>query len=279
MSAGIILVVRASGSAYSEQDRLLLDDISYRVGLAFSAAHAYAAQNEARVRAEEATRGRDRVLSIVTHDLRAPLATVHLAASLLDEMKCDEEGFGEIAQRIGRAAARMRRLVDDLLDLGQLESGALHVRKERVSIGELLADTADELAERAREAGKSLAVDGKGTDIDVLGDAERLQQLLVNLVVNAIDHTPPGTRIALGAQRDADVAKLIVKDDGPGLASEVCERLFQPRTRGAEVKARGAGLGLWIAKGLAEAHGGGLSVESAPGAGTRFEVRLPLAPS
>ncbi len=277
-SRGVILVVRSGGPSFSEEERLLLADLSYRIGLTLSAARAFQAQQEARERAEEATRGRDRVLSIVTHDLRAPLATVHLASSLLGEMDPDHEGFADLVQRIGRATTRMRRLVDDLLDLGQLESGALRVRQRRVPILRVLEETVDELSERAQAACKTLVVRAVSAPIDALGDYERLQQLLVNLVVNAIDHTPRGTRIVLGAARDGDRARVWVEDDGPGLDPDVREHLFEPRVRGAHATVHGAGLGLWIAKGLVEAHGGTLSVESTPGSGTRFELSLPLAP-
>lgn len=279
VARGVILVLRQRDEEYSEADRLLLDDVSHRVGLALAGARAYAEVQEARERAERAARGRDRVLSAVTHDLRAPLATVHLGASLLADIDRGENAYADIVNRIARATGRMRRLVEDLLDLGQLESGVLRVHRGRVPLARLLADTADELQERARGAQKELACAPPAEPVEVLGDAQRLQQVLVNLVVNAIDHTPPGTWIVLGADVLGEHARIWVEDDGPGISQELVEHLFEPYVRGSRASAHGAGLGLWIAKGIVEAHGSELVVTSAPDAGTRFEMLLPIAAS
>jgi len=276
-ACGVILAVRERGVAYAEEDRLLLEDVSYRVGLALAAARAFAAEQEARVRAELATRGRDRVLSTVSHDLRAPLATVHLGASLLVDMDHDHEAFADVVARIARATQRMRRLVEDLLDLSQLETGVLRVKCYRVLLRRVLEETVDELAERARRAKKELACAREIPPIEVFGDFERIQQVLVNLVANAIDHTPAGTWIVLGAREDGDRAWISVEDDGPGLDPSLTDRLFEPYVRGVDSVVRGAGLGLWIAKGLVEAHGGELRVAAAEGKGTRFELSLPIA--
>ena len=277
-ACGVILAVRERGVAYAEEDRLLLEDVSYRVGLALAAARAFAAEQEARVRAELATRGRDRVLSTVSHDLRAPLATVHLGASLLVDMDHDHEAFADVVARIARATQRMRRLVEDLLDLSQLETGVLRVKCYRVPLRRVLEETVDELAERARRAKKELACAREIPPIEVFGDFERIQQVLVNLVANAIDHTPAGTWIVLGAREDGERAWISVEDDGPGLEPGLVDRLFEPHVRGMNSVVRGAGLGLWIAKGLVEAHGGELRVAPAEGKGTRFELSLPIAP-
>lgn len=276
-ACGVILAVRERGTGYGEEDRLLLEDVSYRVGLALAAARAFAAEQEARVRAEHAARGRDRVLSTVSHDLRAPLATVHLGASLLADLDRDHDAFTDVVARITRATQRMRRLVEDLLDLGQLESGMLRVKCYRVSLRRVLEETVDELAERARRANKELACATDVPPIEVLGDFERIQQVLVNLVANAIDHTPAGTWIVLGADEDGERAWISVEDDGPGLDPGLAEHLFEPHVRGASAVVRGAGLGLWIAKGLVEAHGGELRVATPKGKGTRFELSLPIA--
>lgn len=278
VACGVILAVRERGVAYAEEDRLLLEDVSYRVGLALTAARAFAAEQEARVRAELATRGRDRVLSTVSHDLRAPLATVHLGASLLLDMDRDHEAFADVVARIARATQRMRRLVEDLLDLGQLETGVLRVRCYRVSLRRVLEETVDELAERARRAKKELACAREIPPVEVFGDFERIQQVLVNLVANAIDHTPAGTWIVLGAREDGERAWISVEDDGPGIEPGIADHLFEPHVRGVNSVVRGAGLGLWIAKGLVEAHGGELRVAPPEGKGTRFELSLPIAP-
>ncbi len=276
--AGLLVVLRSSREELEENERVLLDDVAHRVGLALGAARAYASAQEARDRAERAARGRDRVLSAVTHDLRAPLATVHLGTSLLADVGPGEEAHTDIVSRIARATGRMRRLVEDLLDLGQLESGVLRVQRAPVPLVRLLADTADELQERAREAGKELACAPPQGPVAVLGDFQRLQQVLVNLIVNAIDHTPPGTWIVLGAELVDGCARVWVEDDGPGIAPDLAEHLFEPHVRGSRATAHGAGLGLWIAKGIVEAHGADLRVVSATDRGTRFEMQLTLAP-
>lgn len=278
-ACGAILAVRERGSAYQEEDRLLLEDVAYRVGLALARARAFSAEQEARLKAELAARGRDRVLWTVSHDLRAPLATVHLGASLLADIGAEHESHAEIVARITRATRRMRRLVEDLLDLGQIESGVLRVKRCRVSLCRVLEETVDELSERARRAGKELACGTAVPNLDVLGDFERIQQVLVNLVTNAIDHTPAGTWIVVGAEKDGDHAWIWVEDDGPGLDPSLAQSLFEPHVRGSNTLARGAGLGLWVAKGLVEALGGQLRLSSPRGKGTRFELSLPIAPS
>ncbi len=218
------------------------------------------------------------MLSTVSHDLRAPLATVHLGASLLPDLEGDREAFADVVARITRATQRMRRRGEDLLDLGQLETGVLRVKCYRVSLRRVLEETVDELLERARRADKELACAPDIPAVEVLGDFERIQQVLVNLVSNAIDHTPRGTWIVLDADEDGERAWISVEDDGPGLDPELAQNLFEPHVRGVDAVVRGAGLGLWIAKGLVEAHGGELRVAPSD-KGTRFELSLPIAPT
>src|SRR5690606_3297941 len=132
--------------------------------------------------------------------------------------------------------------------------------------------------ERARGAQKELACAPPAEPVEVIGDPQRLEQVLVNLVVNAIEHTPPRTWVVLGADVLGEHARVWVEDDGPGISPELAEHLFEPYGRGSRANAHGAGLGLWIAKGIVEAHGSELSVTSAPDGGTRFEMLLTIAP-
>ncbi len=276
-ACGAILLVRERRAiAYDDEDRLLLEDVAHRLSLGVSAARAYASAQQARQRAEEAARGRDRVLSIVAHDLRAPLTTVHLGLTLLKETQADAKTFDEVLGRVSHATVRMRRLADDLLDLGQIERGTLRVRRKQEDLHAVVSETVEELRPHARARGSALRHILSEPPLVVLGDRQRLQQMLVNLVVNAIEHTPAGTRIRVHARRAGERAEIVVTDNGPGVEPSLVESLFAVSTRAEETRIRGAGLGLWIAKNLVHAHEGDIVVYSRPGKGTRFVVTIPL---
>lgn len=219
-----------------------------------------------------------RFLADVSHELRTPLTTIR--------------GEVELAQRTGSLDAealeslcaesqRMSRLIDDLLMLARADSGAdLAGKREPVSLGTLVLDVQQQAMRLAR--GSHEIVLDRADDAVVLGDRDRLKQLLLNLVANALRHTPPGTRVALGLAREDGAAVVTVADDGPGIPSEDLPNLFDRFYRVDKARSRaqgGSGLGLAIVRSIAEAHGGTVSVASTLGAGTTFAVRLPLAPA
>ena len=218
------------------------------------------------------------VLSIVSHDLRSPLATISMAASLLDDLSRPEEERSQMVRMVKRATERMERLVRDMLEVGRLDSG------RTLPIDARCADIAPVLRE-ACEAQAAVAASG-GLDIEcalpealpaVQVDCDRVQQVVCNLVGNAMKFTPPGGRITIAARASDHEVQVSVKDTGAGMSEEELERIFEPYWQAQRTASLGAGLGLKIAKGIVEAHGGRIWVESAVGQGTTFHFTLPVA--
>jgi signal transduction histidine kinase len=177
----------------------------------------------------------------------------------------------------------MQRLVEDLLDASSLRGGALRVHRAPGVAGTPFDDAARMLRPLAEAAGLVLDVEGGGPETPVAIDAPRVVQLLSNLVGNAIKFTPAGgavrVRWSVEPATEAHVGALVgsVADTGPGIAADELPHLFTAFWRGDRRARRGVGLGLWIARAIAEAHGGELRVESSPGAGTTFHFTLPFA--
>jgi PAS domain S-box-containing protein len=217
---------------------------------------------------------REEVVSIVSHDLRNPLGVVAAAADLLVDLPLDEDERREQAQIIARSAGRMGRLIEALLDIARIEAGAFVVRPAAEHARPIL-DEARELFEgQAELAGIELLVDVESHVPQARMDRDRMLQALVNLLDNAFRFTAPGGTVTLaGAEQDGRVV-LSVSDTGAGIAPEALDRLFDRfwQTPGHG----GAGLGLAIVRGVMEAHGGTVEVDSRLGAGTTFRLLLPV---
>jgi two-component system sensor histidine kinase KdpD len=220
------------------------------------------------------------LLSSVSHDLRTPLAAIKAAAGSFSQSDVDwsaEERRG-FAAAIEREVDRLNRIVGNLLDVSRIEAGALHPRKELFPLGAIVGDVLARLHGAA--ADHVLTVDVADDLPPLPVDYVQIDQVLTNLVENALRHTPPGTAIAVSARRDGEQVRVSVVDRGPGIPPQALGRLFEKfyRFEGRPgERSRGTGLGLAVARGLVEAHGGRIWVESAPGAGTAFHFTLPLA--
>ena len=227
-------------------------------------------------RAERASRIREDVVAIVSHDLRNPVSTIAMAASVL-EMDVPEEAKAEHIAVIKRAAAGMNRLIVDLLDVSAIEAGRFAVDPEPMSMAPLLQEVCRMLTGQATV--KRLELQCTVTDElpAVRADRDRVTQVLSNLIGNAIKFTPTGGSIVTeGEVQGADVI-ITVRDTGPGIPEEDLERIFDRFWHTRRRRGGGAGLGLAIAKGIVEAHGGRIWVESRVGEGTRFRFSLPPA--
>ncbi len=218
------------------------------------------------------------LLAAVSHDLRTPLASIKAAAtSLLDEsVAWDDAARAELLSAIDEETDRLTLMVSNLLDLSRIEGGALRPRKDWYDADELIADVQTRLAGRMENHPLTVAIE---PDLPPLRfDYIQIAQVLVNLLENAVKYTPPGTPIVVSARRLPDTIEIAVHDDGPGMTPESQRRLFERFYRAGSVTgAGGVGIGLTISKGLVEAHGGQIAVESAPGEGTTFRFTLPLA--
>lgn len=229
-------------------------------------------------RETEATLEREReFVADASHELRTPLTSVLANLELLEEDLRGEDA--EIAGSALRSTRRMRRLVADLLFLARADTGRPSA-VQPVDLGAVVREAAAETAPLA--TGHLISVHAPA-GIVVMGSADDLHRLTLNLLQNAVAHTPSGTAVTASVERSDDgQGTLAVSDDGPGVSPDVRERLFERFVRGAGDAAgggRGSGLGLSIVQAVAEAHGGGVSLEETGGAGARFVVCLPAAPA
>ncbi len=212
----------------------------------------------------------------VSHELRTPLTSIAgYAQAVLDGAAATPEAVRQAAGIIHQEAQRMRRLVEGLLDLARLEAGLATMARTRLDLGPLLAAAAMRFTPRAQEAGVRLTVAAPGA-VPVLGDADRLAQVLDNLLDNALRHTATGGEVRLEASAQGAWAVLRVQDGGPGIPAEALPRIFERFFR-AESSREGAGLGLAICKEIIEAHRGTIGAENAEAGGAIFTARLPLA--
>jgi PAS domain S-box-containing protein len=242
----------------------------------------------ARQRAEDALReaivAREDMLGIVSHDLRNPANAVKmLARSILD----DEHGqelppeFVERVAVIQQAAQQMDTLIQDLLDTTRLVGGRLSVKPRALDAKPVAERTVDSLRPLAEAGRVELVADLPDELPPVWADPDRFTQLLSNLIGNAIKFTPPEGSVTLSAHVDEDDALFVVTDTGEGIPADqlpyVFDRFFQVTREGRRTIRHGAGLGLPISRGIVEAHGGNIWIESTLGVGTRVRFSLPLA--
>lgn len=251
---------------YGPQDVRLVEVLANRVAMAVDNARLYEAL-------ERAIRARDEVLGIVAHDLRNPLNAIVLNAQALRRLG-DET---ELSERIHRAAMRMNRLIQDLLDVARLDAGQrLSITQDAVPTASVLREAAEQQRAAISASNRRLNVDTARVPPSVWADRTRLLQVFDNLLGNAIKFARQ--RITVGAAtKDAEVL-FWVADDGTGVSAENLPRLFDRFWQATRADHRGAGLGLSIAKGIVDGHGGRMWVESEVGAGTTFYFTLPVAP-
>jgi two-component system phosphate regulon sensor histidine kinase PhoR len=213
----------------------------------------------------------------VSHELRTPIASIAAAAETLEEAAPDEAERRELVALIQRQSARMRELIDDLMDLAQIESGAVELTREIVPVMGLLSEVAQDLAADASRRRVRIVVTGD-RDASILADRRRLLQVARNLVDNAIKFSPEGETVGLGAESGPGWAGFSVSDHGPGIPRAEREKIFQrfyQIDRSRSKTRPGTGLGLSIVKHLVQLHEGTVEIESEIGRGSLFRVRLP----
>ncbi|WP_438029244.1 sensor histidine kinase [Sorangium sp. So ce233] len=231
-----------------------------------------------RARSDDALSHRDDFLSIVSHDLRNLLSGIVLSTELLvsDGSAHDEEGGPAVAAaRIRRYAARMSRLINDLVDVASIESGKLATTPQRSDAGALLVETVEMFQPVASERGISIELEVAERSLPAEFDQERLLQVLSNLVSNSIKFTAPGGRIRVCGERAGGELRFSVSDTGPGIPRDLLELVFERFWQASEKDRRGLGLGLYICKSIVEAHGGRIWVESRLGEGSTFHFTIP----
>jgi len=214
-----------------------------------------------------------------SHEFRTPLAMLVSRAGLALERRRSPAEYERVLGEIRDEGLRMGRIVNDLLMLARADAGDVVAVTERLDAGELVGSVVEAMSPLALERGVQLRHDADA-DLGVIGDQTRIMQLVVNLVDNALAHTSSGGRVLLSAFRDSDTAVLEVVDSGSGIPPEHLPHVFERFHRARNVDDRrfaGMGLGLFIARGIVEQHGGRIWVESRPGDGSTFCVALPRA--
>lgn len=230
-------------------------------------------------RDKEAEQIKNQLLSTVSHELRTPLASIKgFATTLLRrDVRWDEATQREFLRIIEEESNRLEELIDNLLDMSQMEAGALRIRREPTQVRRLVRE-AVEVAQRRTEA-HWFVMDLAAELPRVWADPRRVRQVLNNLLENAIKYAPEGGQITVTCEVEGENVVVSIADRGQGIPPEYLERVFDRffQVDGASTrKTGGSGLGLAIAKGIIEAHGGKMWAESAPGAGSVFRFTLPV---
>jgi signal transduction histidine kinase len=265
---GVIGAAPHIGKPFTNDDLMLFSDLARHGSLAIDNARLY-------LESQQAVHAREEVLAIVSHDLRNPLNAVTLGASLLKMSKSLSEEDREQLEIIDISARRMSRLIADLLDVTRLEGGKqLPIEPARVEVESLFRETYELFRAQSAASSITLQFDLSDRVPPVHADRHRVMQVLSNLIGNSMKFTPPGGTISLRADPYDDYVLFTIADNGPGIPKEHQGQIFNPYWQAKRAERLGAGLGLPIAKGIVEAHGGSIWVESEPGKGTKFYFTL-----
>ena len=228
----------------------------------------------------QAVQAREDVLAIVSHDMRTPLAVVHTTTSMLLNPKYNltPAQVREQHERIRRNVDLMNRMIGDLMDMVHLRSGTLSINPKPTVVNEVLREAVTAHEAPARDKGLQMRYDA-GTDV-MRADADRarLMQLFQNLLGNAVKFTKAGDSINITSRTRGNHAQIEIADSGPGIAADDLPHIFDPYYSASKKHQKtGTGLGLYIAKGIVDAHGGTIRCVSEPGVGTTFNITLPLS--
>ncbi len=269
---GMAAALSTDARPFAEGDLPLFAELARRASISVDNARLYR-------ESQQAVRAREEVLAIVSHDLRNPLNAVTLGASLLqmsDSLSPDDR---EHVDTIVISGKRMSRLIADLLDVTRLEGGKrLPIEPAPVNPAEMLREAEELFRGQAGVASVTMVYEAEELLPPVHADRHRVMQVLSNLIGNSLKFTPAGGSIRTNARPQRDEVLFCIHDTGPGIPKEHLQDIFSPYWQAKRTERMGAGLGLPIAKGIVEAHGGRIWVESAPGRGAQFYFTLPIQP-
>jgi len=271
---GVLTLVRLEpGLPYSEDDVLLFREIADRAALAIENARLYQQQ-------QEAVRVRDDLVAVVSHDLRNPISAISMSASVLLKREGLQDWQAKGLSRIYSAADRALRLIRDLLDSTQARVSGIPVEPRPLDFHSLAGHVVEEVQLAHPE--RRILFEASG-EANGAWDADRVAQVITNLVGNAVQHSPSDTPVRVGSRGLDGMVLLEVHNEGPPIPADLLPKLFEPfrRGKGAGGALGSVGLGLFISRRLVEAHEGTIEVKSKEGEGTTFTVRLPrtLAPA
>jgi signal transduction histidine kinase len=270
----VLATSRDSGRRYTDRDVAIANEVARRASLAVDHALLFRA-------AEQAARAREQMMAVVSHDLRNPLATIQMAVSFVLEDLMPDDAAHEPARKqlhaIHRSADRMYRLIQDLLNVAAIEAGQLAVTRTALRVDDIVTDALELLRPLAAAKRITLEAELSPSLPSVTADRERLLQVFSNLGGNAIKFTPENGRIEIRAAARDTTVEFSVRDNGPGIEPEDLPHIFDRFWQARKTPRAGVGLGLAIAKGIVESHGGDIRVESEPGRGSCFAFTLPVA--
>jgi PAS domain S-box-containing protein len=263
---GTLALVSERRGRFTDSDILFAEELGRRLAHGIDNAELYSD-------AQRATRMRDNVLAVVSHDLKNPLSSIRMSAEqLIRTPTLVQERVVKNASTIRRNAEHMTRLIDDLLDVGRIDSGCLSLELGRNSTLEIASEAISIFEPLAAE--RSIRLRASAPNLDLLCDRGRVLQLLSNLIGNALKFSPEGREITLTGEVHGEMYQMSVSDQGSGIPADQIDHVFERRWQAPEVARRGSGLGLYIAKGIVEAHGGRIWAESTPGVGSTFRFTL-----
>jgi len=243
-------------------------------------ANVFVQLHQQRQQLSAAVKAREDVLAIVSHDMRTPLSVVHTTASMLLNPKYTftPQQIREQHERIKRNVELMNRMIGDLMDMANLRAGKLSIDPKPTVINEVLREAVNSHESPARDKGLTLSYDAGNDVMPADADRARLMQLFQNLLGNAVKFCKAGDRISVVSRTRANHANIEISDTGPGIAAEDLPHIFDPYYSASRKHQKtGTGLGLYISKGIVDAHGGQIRCGSEPGVGTTFNITLPLS--
>lgn len=274
---GVLLAASLTADFFSEEDARMAETVTRWVGLL-----AHRAELTEAIRASAAEQGRragaEELVTVLAHDLRNYLSPMRLRLQVLRHRAGNDAGIQEDVQVMARAVGRIEGLVSDILDVARLDRGIFDVTAQNVDLGTLAGDVAELFRSPQQPVHVSLQA---GEPVRVLGEPARLRQCLENLVANAVQKSPQHAAVTVAVQREvlangSAIARVDVIDEGPGIPEDLLPHLFD-RFASTRLREGGLGLGLYLAKRIAAAHGGDLTAYSEPGRGARFTLKLPAS--
>jgi PAS domain S-box-containing protein len=276
--AGLLYISNRSVREFSDDDEAVSIRLAEQAAIAIQNARLFAREGAARAEAEAANRSKDTFLAMLSHELRNPLGAISNAVHVL-ERAGDAAAAARAREIIARQAQHLGRLMDDLLDVSRATSGKIVLRREIVDLAAVVERVVTALTARQPAMSASVAVDARPARVH--GDAVRLEQVVSNLLENAVKYTPADGRVSVSVRADDGTAVLVVEDSGVGIAAELLPQvfdLFVQADHSLDRAAGGLGIGLTLVRQIVELHGGTVEAASAGvGRGSRFAVRLPAA--
>jgi signal transduction histidine kinase len=275
---GVVDVESRTPNAFHEAALDVLSRLADQIALVAHSNRLLSQQRESMSRLQELDQMKSDFIAITSHELRTPITAIRgfVKTLLRNRERLSGDQIASFMNIIDRQSERLARLVEDLLFVSRIEAGTIRVQMEEVTFAGFMKDVVDALTPQGRSR---VWLDVDRTDLRVVIDPNRTEQILRNLIENALKFSPPDSQVFLTGKVEDGVIRISVADQGVGISKEEIPRIFERFHQAGEVmtrEAEGAGLGLYITKRLVEAMEGEISVESNPGEGTTFRVTLPL---